>query len=103
MTVQEFSNEFDVLLNSFATATSFGFTTDISSLDEYEKSVFLTEAQEQIVKELYNGTFTGESLEKTEELRRGLNSLIKTTLINRLNILINKYTKALNLCKFFAR
>ena len=78
MTVQEFSNEFDVLLNSFATATSFEFTTDISSLDEYEKSVFLTEAQEQIVKELYNGTFTGESLEKTEELRRGLNSLIKT-------------------------
>lgn len=70
MTTKEFSNEFDVLLNSHS-----GITVE---LDEYEKSVLLTEAQEEVIKGLYKGTFTGESLEKTEELRRCLDSLIKT-------------------------
>lgn len=77
MTPNEFSAEFDVLLNSYAVANNLGVTPSLE-LDEYEKSVLLTEAQDEIVKGLYNGTFTGESLEKTEELRRGLDSLVKT-------------------------
>lgn len=72
MTTQEFSSEFDVLLNSF------GSTPYALELDEYEKSVCLTTAQEEIARALYNGTFTGESLEQTEELRRSLDSLIST-------------------------
>lgn len=78
MTTQEFSNEFDVLLNSFSSTGEFGSTYSPLNLDEYEKSVLLTEAQEEIIKSLYNGTFSGESLESSEELRRSLESLYKT-------------------------
>lgn len=75
MTLQEFSNSFDVLLNSFGDSGS-----KLSlNLDEYEKSVFLTQAQEQIVIELYTGrTDKQASFEATEELRTCLRGLIKT-------------------------
>ena len=46
MTNNEFSNEFDVLYQNIASNQAPG-------LDAYEKSVFLTMAQEQIVLELY--------------------------------------------------
>lgn len=72
MTTEEFSNEFDVLINSFQQADS------PLQFDEYEKSVFLTKAQEDIVINLYNGKLTGESFDQTEQLRRDLASLIKT-------------------------
>lgn len=78
MTTQEFSNEFDTLVNSQAAVNNFGITSAATNFDEYEKSVFLTEAQEEIVKGLYNGTITGKSFEEVEELRRDLDSLIKT-------------------------
>lgn len=80
MTTQEFSNEFDTLLNSFSQQAVFGeqFSKSDLVLDEYEKSVFLTQAQEDIVKGLYNGALTGQSFENTEELRRGLDNLINT-------------------------
>lgn len=78
MTIEEFSNEFDVLLNSYATAKNFGVGQGITELDEYEKSILLTKAQEDIVKELYNGKLTGDSFEATEEQRRSLDNLIKT-------------------------
>ncbi len=70
MNTSEFSNEFDVLLSSHS-----GYGLE---LDEYEKSVLLTEAQEIFVKELYKGIPQGESFEKTEEIRRSLDSLNKT-------------------------
>lgn len=78
MTIEEFSNEFDVLLNSYAITKNFGVGQGILELDEYEKSVLLTEAQEEVVKGLYNGRLTGESFEATEEQRRSLDSLVKT-------------------------
>lgn len=74
MNTSEFSNEFDVLLNSHS-----GYSIE---LDEYEKSVLLTEAQELFVRELYRGVPQGESFEKTEEMRRSLDSLIKTVRLN---------------------
>ena len=46
--------------------------------DEYEKSLFLTKAQESVVISLYNGNLVGDSFEKTEELRRYLSDLVKT-------------------------
>lgn len=79
MTVEEFSNEFDVLLNSYASAKNFGVGESLTELDEYEKSVLLTEAQEEIVRGLYNGKLTGEGFEATEEQRRSLDNLIKTS------------------------
>lgn len=47
MTNSEFSNEFDVLYNNITSNQAPG-------LDEYEKSVFLTKAQDEIVKAYFN-------------------------------------------------
>lgn len=79
MTTEEFSNEFDTLLNSYSNTEKFGITHSTIELDEYEKSVFLTKAQEDVIIDMYNGKNTfGDSFEKTEEIRRYLSSLIKT-------------------------
>ena len=78
MSVEEFSDQFDVLLNSSFIANEFGEQSskiDIQ-LDEYEKSVFLTQAQEQLVINLYNGrNIEGLSFESAEESRRYLKDL----------------------------
>lgn len=79
MTTEEFSNEFDTLLNSYSTIEAFGKTPSTVELDEYEKSIFLTNAQEEIVIGMYNGENPfGDSFERTEEIRRYLSTLIKT-------------------------
>lgn len=81
MTTQEFSDQFDVLLNSSFIANDFGEQSDKIDiqLDEYEKSVFLTQAQEQLVINLYNGrNIEGLSFESAEESRRYLKELTKT-------------------------
>lgn len=81
MTVQEFSSGFDTLLNSYSTVQQFGEQTSGREvvLDEYEKSLFLTQAQLDIVISFYNGkNSTGESFESSEEFRRYLDALIKT-------------------------
>lgn len=81
MTTEEFSNEFDVLLNSYITINQDSF-----KLDEYEKSVLLTESQEAVIKELYNGKLAGEGFEETEEIRRGLDNLVNTLELTSENI-----------------
>lgn len=76
MTVEDFSNRFDTLINSYARTYGFG-QQDLLAFDEYEKSVFLTKAQEQLVISLYNGrNSSGDSFESSEEMRRCLESLI---------------------------
>ena len=82
MSTEEFSNEFDVLIQSFTQNIKFS-NTDSIAFTEYEKSVFLTKAQEQLVIELYNGKNPyNDSFEKTEEIRRYLNFLVKTVNLN---------------------
>ena len=80
MTREEFSNSFDTQLNSFAHAAQFGnahAAVDIA-LNEHEKSLFLTQAQEEEVLSLYTGkNAAGEGFEQTEEIRRYLSTLIK--------------------------
>ena len=71
MNVQEFSNSFDTLLQPYITKESFSEQNNLA-FDEYEKSIFLTKAQEQIVLELY------QELEQSEEVRKYLSNLIKT-------------------------
>lgn len=79
MTTEEFSNEFDTLLNSYSAVGEFGKVSSTIKLDEYEKSIFLTKAQEEIVISMYNSKNQfGDSFEKTEEVRRYLSSLVKT-------------------------
>ena len=72
MTTTEFSDEFDILYNNISSNQAPGLT-------EYEKSVFLTSAQDALVLELVTGkNAIGESFEKTEELRQYLTDIIKT-------------------------
>lgn len=85
MTVTEFSNEFDVLIDSYRRFKDFDNKENLDSLDfnEYEKSIFLTQAQEDIVKSSYNGANQkGDAFENTEEVRRYLNELVKTQVSN---------------------
>lgn len=67
----EFSSEFEILYNNIMSNAAPG-------LNEYEKSVFLTQAQEQIVIEAYTGNNNNSSFEGTEEIRRYLSDLVKT-------------------------
>lgn len=71
MDVQELSNLFDTLLQPYITKDVLGEQNTLA-FDEYEKSIFLTKAQEQIVLELYH------ELEQSEEVRKYLSNLIKT-------------------------
>ena len=48
MTTTEFSNEFDALVQAYPTITEFS-KIDGVAFDEYEKSIFLTKAQEELV------------------------------------------------------
>lgn len=93
MTVSEFSNQFDTFLSSYSVIPSFGRESAVSDIvfDEYEKSLFLTEAQNQIVVELYTGRNEGQaSFEVTEELRTYLRNLIKSaTLEEQINVRSN--------------
>lgn len=80
MTRKEFSDSFDTLLNSYSSRAGFGEETSRQTiaLDEYEKSVFLTKAEKELVLSLYNGKNPyGESFESTEEMRRYLSTLVR--------------------------
>lgn len=81
MTTEEFSNGFDILINSYSSSEPFGFSQNPLSFDEYEKSVFLTKAQEEIAEGLYTGKALGDSFEDTEQLRRYLAHLVKTAIL----------------------
>ena len=59
-TSEEWSIEFDLLYNNISSNQAPGLT-------EYEKSVFLTQAQEALILDLYKGV-TGDSFEATEEV-----------------------------------
>lgn len=89
MTLDELSTTFDILYNNISSNQAPGLT-------EYEKSVFLTQAQEAVILDLYKGV-TGDSFETTEEVTRYLNSLVKsytkTDLASQDGILNKKETK----------
>lgn len=79
MTTEEFSYGFDTLVHSYTRFRDFDKREpdDTIEFDEYEKSIFLTKAQEEIVLSLYTGrNSSGHSFEETEELRRYLSDLI---------------------------
>jgi hypothetical protein len=71
MTHTEFSNEFDVLYNNIMSNAAPG-------LNEYEKSVFLTKAQEEIVKNYFNpkGNKYGEGIDDSPKRQIDFSELI---------------------------
>jgi hypothetical protein len=79
MTVEEFSNELDILLSSYNSLQTLHNNAVTIQLDEYEKSIFLTKAQEELVKGFYNGNNKNrDAFEETEEIRRYLSALVTT-------------------------
>jgi len=80
MTTREFSNLFDTLLNSYANTPIFGDTASRQeiTLDEYEKSVFLTQAQDIIVKQYFERTNATPGFDDSERRQIDFSSLITT-------------------------
>lgn len=82
MTTQEFSDAFDTLLNSYASQAIFGEGASKQEvvLDEYEKSVLLTQAQDLIVKNYFYGNQNPQGQGFDDSIRRQVDfsSLIKT-------------------------
>ena len=74
MTTQEFSNEFDILYNNI-------MSNSAPSLNKYEKSIFLTQAQEALVLDIYRGKFDENSFESTEEVSDYINTLVRQSKI----------------------
>lgn len=77
MTNPEFSNEFDVLYNNIMSNAAPG-------LDEYEKSVFLTKAQNEIVKNYFNpnGNKYQEGFDGSEKRQIDFSMIIKSTSVS---------------------
>lgn len=73
MTNQEFSNEFDILYNNI-------MSNQAPGLDEYEKSVFLTKAQDEIVKSYFNPKLNKvqEGFDNSERRQIDFSMIIKT-------------------------
>lgn len=85
MTNQEFSNQFSVLVSSYMRFRDFDDKEprDTIEFDEYEKSVFLTKAQEELVRALYTGKNSfGDTFEGTEETRRHLANIVREVVLN---------------------
>lgn len=89
MTNSEFSNSFDTLLNSYSIETQFGEEESKADivLNEYEKSVFLTAAQDIIVKSFFDGTHNSEGKGFDDSIKRQIDfsSLITTTTLTQSN------------------
>ena len=86
MTNSEFSDTFTTLLNSYNTQAQFGEEDSKREivLDEYEKSVLLTQAQDIIVKSYFDGTLNPQNQGFDDSTRRQVDfsSLIKVATID---------------------
>lgn len=89
MTNQEFSDTFATLLNSYNTQAQFGEQASKREivLDEYEKSVLLTQAQDIIVKSYFDGSLNQQSQGFDDSTRRQVDfsSLIKVATLSKVN------------------
>ena len=80
MTIQEFSTEFDVLYNNVTSNQAPG-------LNEYEKSVFLTKAQSQLVNEYFNNRTDGfgGGFDGSQKRQYDFSSLIRVEKLHDIN------------------
>lgn len=84
MTTQEFSVEFDILYNSIASDAAPGF-------NDYEKSVLLTQAQEELIKAYFSAkkNKVREGFDDSVERQYDFSSIIKTVSLENID---DKYT-----------
>ena len=89
MTVSEFSDSFDTLLNSYASQATFGEQAAKSEivLDEYEKSVLLTQAQDMILKSYFDNRTNaqGEGFDDSAKRQVDFSSLIKVATLKEID------------------
>lgn len=85
MTLEEFSTEFDVLYNSITSNAAPGF-------NDYEKSVLLTLAQEELIKSYFvaNNNTTGVGLDGSQKRHYDFSTLIKVKTLD--NIIYSIWT-----------
>lgn len=90
MTNNEFSDQFDTLLNSYNIQAGFGEGSNKQggiTLNEYEKSVLLTQAQDEIVKSYFDRTLNhqGQGFDDSSRRQVDFSSLIKVWTYKRDN------------------
>lgn len=85
MKVEEFSNEFDIYYNNITSNQAPG-------LDEYEKSVFLTKAQDEILKAYFNPVLnkTQEGFDGNERRQIDFSMVLKSTIIYPTDVLYSR-------------
>lgn len=89
MNISEFSAGFDILLNSYANSSVFGEQASKSeiALNEHEKSVLLTLAQDIVLKEVFDAQRNPihKGMDDSTERQVDFSSLITTTVLNEAN------------------
>ena len=81
MTAKEFSDKFDTLLNSYKTSVPYGYEQGNFdfTINEYEKSIYLTQAQEALVRGYFtNATDIDATFEGSENARKSIEALVYT-------------------------
>lgn len=80
MTTKEFSNEFDILYNNV-------MSNQAPGLDEYEKSVFLTKAQSEVIVAYFEpqGNTTGAGYDQTIKRQYDFSSLVTSETLSQLS------------------
>ena len=88
MTTEEFSNEFDILYNNI-------MSNQAPGLDEYEKSVFLTKAQMESLKNYFNpkGNKYGQGFDENAKRQIDFSSLITVATPSVYTPITGTYTK----------
>ena len=82
MTTTEFSQAFDAQISAYNESFDVNTLDKGLSFGEYEKSIFLTRAQDELVLSFYSGKNSyNEGFENTEEVRRYLSQLVVTAKI----------------------
>lgn len=86
MTLSEFSDQFDVLYNNISSNQAPG-------LDEYEKSVFLTKAQYQILKEYFDptGNAQQQGFDGSPKRQIDFSALVRSQILSPLKMTNNPY------------
>lgn len=85
MTTQEFSNQFDILYDNASNSAP--------GLDEYEKSVILTKAEKDLVRDYFNSRTvkTGEGFDDSQKRQYDFSTLLRTVKLELKSLLLTGF------------
>jgi len=104
MDKKEFSDKFDTLLNSYKTSVPYGYEEGSFdfTLNEYEKSIYLTQAQEQLARGYFTSTTDVDTtFEGSENARKSMEALVYDAVLETSDAL-NLRQHIVNGSKFFS-